>query len=63
MAKQILEVEADSVSQAKEEIKNKMPAGFHVLFTQIIDEGRMKTVTRIADTVEDAILALSSLEN
>jgi hypothetical protein len=54
MAGKIIEIEADSLEEAKELVKSQTPKGFYVLSEQIIADGRPQTVKAMAETIEAA---------
>lgn len=56
MAEQIIEVEADSLEDARTQLKARIPVGFHLLSEKIISDGKTLTVKVIADTRQDAFV-------
>ena len=51
---QIIEVEADTLEEARKQIKSRMPEGLNLISEEIISDGKPKTVKAIADTSEAA---------
>jgi acyl carrier protein len=49
-----IEIEAESLEEAKEQVKSQTPKGFCVLSEQVIADGRPKTVQAVAETLEAA---------
>jgi len=54
MKNQIIEVEADSLKEAKERVRVQIPKGLHLLSEQVVSNGKHKTVRGVSDTLEDA---------
>jgi len=54
MIEKTIEVEAESLEEAREQIKAKMPAGFCLFSTRVVSDGKPKTVRGVADTSEAA---------
>lgn len=52
--KQIIEVEADSLFEARKQVKSKMPEGFEIFSENILSDGNIKDIVAIGDTVETA---------
>lgn len=55
MSKQIVEVEANSLKEAREKVKSQIPKGLHLLSEEIISDGKSKRVKGVADTIEAAL--------
>lgn len=60
MSKQIIEVEADSLKEAREQVKAQIPEGLHLLSEQVLSDGEPKTVKAVADTTESAFAKAQS---
>ena len=54
MTEQIIEIETESLEEAREQLKSQVPEGLHLLSEQIISDGKPKTVKAVADTTEEA---------
>jgi len=54
MTEQIIEAEADSLEEARNQIKSQIPDGLSVLSEKVVSSGDLKTITAVADTVEMA---------
>ena len=55
LAKQnIIEVEAESLDEARKKAKSQIPEGLDIISEEIISDGKPKTVKAIADTTEEA---------
>lgn len=55
MANQMIEVEAETLEDARAEIKSKTPAGQMVLSERVISDGKPHTVHKSAKTMEEAL--------
>jgi len=55
MAEQIIEFEAESLEEAREQLKAKISESFYLLSERIISDGKPKTVKASADTIEAAL--------
>jgi len=55
MTQQQLEVEADSLDEARQQLKSQLPKGIAVLSEEILCNGRPRTVQGIGETGEEAI--------
>lgn len=51
---QSIEVEADSLSEARNKVKAKVPEGFEILSEKILSDGKIESIRAIADTTEAA---------
>ncbi len=58
---QIIEIEADSLEEAREQMKSLTPEGFHLLSEQIIWDGKPQTVQISADTIVAAFAKAETL--
>jgi hypothetical protein len=59
---QSIEVEADSLLEARRQVQSKVPDGFEILSETILSDGKIKRIQHKADTVETAYTeALSTL--
>ena len=45
MSEQIIEVEADSLDEAREQVQTQIPEGLYLLAEQVISDGELKTET------------------
>ena len=54
MAEQIIEVEAESLEQAREQLKSQIPDGLYLLSEQVFRDGKPGAVEIIAETAEEA---------
>lgn len=61
MAEQIIELEADSLEEAREQMKSRIPEGLHLLSERIIWDGKPQTVQVSADTTEAAFAKAQTL--
>lgn len=50
----IIEVEAETLQEAREQTKSQIPEGFMLLSERVILDGKPKTVKAFADTIESA---------
>ncbi len=50
-----IEIEAQSLEEAREQLKSQIPEGFHLLSEQVISAGDAKTVTAFAATTKAAL--------
>jgi hypothetical protein len=51
---QIIEVEADSLEEARRQVESQIPEGLHLLSEQVISDGNPKTIKATADTIDEA---------
>jgi len=54
MAELNIEVEAESLEEAREQVKSQIPDGLYLLSEQVISDGKPRTVEIIAETTEEA---------
>jgi HEAT repeat protein len=54
MTEQIIEIEADTLEQAREQVKSQIPEGLCLLSEAVVSDGRSGTVNAFADTTEEA---------
>jgi acyl carrier protein len=54
MARKMVEVEAESLEEARKQVESQLPRGFSVLSEQVISDDRPKTVNAVAETTEAA---------
>ncbi|MCP3887488.1 MAG: YbjN domain-containing protein [Desulfobulbaceae bacterium] len=54
MAVETVEVEAESLEEAREQIISQIPEGLHLLSEQVISDGKPKTVEAVGDTIDAA---------
>lgn len=50
-----IEVEADSLEEAREQVRSQIPEGFSLLSEEIISDGLPTTVEVVADTLDEAL--------
>lgn len=50
----IIEIEAETLEEAREQIKSQIPEGLHLLSEQVVSDGKPKTTKAQADTTEMA---------
>jgi hypothetical protein len=60
MTQQIIEIEAESLEDAREQLKSRIPEGLSVLSEKIISDGNPKTVTAAATSTEAAFAKAES---
>jgi hypothetical protein len=60
MAEKTIEVEAESLEEAREQVKSQIPEGLSLLSEQVISDGKPKTVKAFADTTEVAFAEAQS---
>lgn len=60
MTEQIIEVEADSLEEAREQLKSLIPEGLHILSEQVVSEGGLKTAQAVAEITEEAFAKAQS---
>jgi hypothetical protein len=60
MTERIIEIEAESLEQARERIRSQIPEGFHLLSEKVISDGKPKTVRVVAGTIEEAFAKAQS---
>jgi len=51
---QSIEVEADSLFDARKQVKSKVPEGFEIFSEKILSSGKSESIRAVADTVETA---------
>ncbi|TSA55577.1 hypothetical protein D4R42_05380 [bacterium] len=51
---QNIEVEADSLFEARKQVKSKVPEGFEILSEKILSDGKIESIRAVADTIETA---------
>lgn len=54
MSEKTIEIEADSLKEAREQVKSQIPEGLHLLSEKVISDGKSKTVKANAETTEAA---------
>ena len=54
MSEQWIEVEADSLEEARELLKSQVPEGLYLISEQVISDGSVQTIKAYADSVEAA---------
>lgn len=54
MTEKTIEIEADSLNRAKQQVRSQIPAGLHLLSEKVISDGKSKTVKAKAETTEEA---------
>ena len=54
MDENIIEIEAETLEEAREQVKRQIPEGSCLLTELVISDGKPKTVRAIADATEDA---------
>jgi len=60
MDEQMIEIEAESLEEARELLKSRIPEGLDLLSEQIISDGKPKTVNAVADTTAAAFAKAQS---
>lgn len=55
MAKTIIEVEADTLEEAREQVTARVPEGHVLLSERVLSDGKPKTVRVVAETIEMAL--------
>ena len=60
MAEKIIEVEADSLEEARQEIISQIPKGFQVVTEQIISDGKPQTTMVYGETTKAALANVQS---
>ena len=53
-SQQIIEVEAESLEEARKQVKSQIPHGLSILSEKIILDGKPKTAKGVAETMEEA---------
>lgn len=53
-ARQEIVVESYSLEEAREEVKRRIPSGFHILSERVLADGQPKSVEGVADTLDAA---------
>ena len=56
MSEELIEVEADSLEEARQQVISQIPEGLHVLSEKVISDGLPKTIKAIAETTEEAVV-------
>jgi hypothetical protein len=56
MKDKIIEIEAETLEEARKRIKSQIPEGLHLLSEKIISDGKPKTVRAIGDTSDSAFI-------
>lgn len=51
---QSIEIEADSLFDARRQVKSKVPEGFEIISEKILSDGKIESIRAVADTVETA---------
>jgi hypothetical protein len=59
MAQQI-EIEAESLEEAREQLQSQVPEGFELLSERVVSDGKPKTVKGVAETTEAAFTKAAS---
>lgn len=59
-SERIIEIEAESLKEAREQVKSQIPEGLHVLSEKVISDGKPKTVKAIAESTEAAFAKAQS---
>jgi len=54
MSERIVEVEADSLEEAREKVRSQIPEGLRLLSEEVVSDGNPKTLHGVADTIEGA---------
>lgn len=54
MKERIIEIEAESLGEARLQLKSKAPEGLELLEEKVVSDGKPKTVKAVADTLEEA---------
>jgi len=60
MAEQIIEVEAETLEEARELVTSQIPEGFYLLSEQVISNGKPKAEKAVANTIEKAFVKARS---
>lgn len=60
MAEKIIEIEADSLKEAREQLKSQIPEGSQVLSERVVSDGKPQTVKTSGDTMEAALAQAQS---
>lgn len=60
MSEYTVEIEAETLQEAKEQLKSQIPKGFYLLSEQVISDGNPRTVEAAADTTEAAFAKAQS---
>jgi len=55
MGKETIQVEADSLEEARAEIASRIPKGQKVLSERVIADGKQRVIRAAAETVEEAL--------
>ncbi len=54
MDKQTIEVEANSLDEARKQVKSQVPKGLKIISQKILSDGKTRSTRGVADTIEDA---------
>jgi hypothetical protein len=54
MTEQTIEIEAETLEEARERVKSQIPEGFYLLSERIISDGKPRTIEAVASTTEEA---------
>lgn len=60
MTEKIIEIEAETLEEAREQIKSQIPESLRLLSEQVISDGKPKTVKAVGDTTEMAFAKAKS---
>jgi len=60
MTEKIIEIEAETLEEARAQVKSQIPEGLHLLSEQVLSDGTPKTVKAVADTTESAFAKAQS---
>jgi hypothetical protein len=55
MTQQVIEIAANSLEEAREQIKTRMPTGLQLLSETVISDGKPKSARAVAETIEAAM--------
>jgi hypothetical protein len=58
MADKTIEIEAETLEEAREQVKSQIPEGLHLLSEQVISDGKPKTVRVVARNVSSIVRQL-----
>lgn len=58
---QLIEVEAESLDEARKQVESQLPQGFFVCSEKVISDGKPRTEKGIAETIEDAYARAQSV--
>lgn len=54
MSERVVEVQADSLQEAREKVRAQVPEGLHLVSQKVVSTGKPKTVKCASDTMQDA---------